>query len=118
MYTITWGVDGAFQTEEYYNMEYERFLKDQSRINLLFETHRNLGINVELKEISLEYIRDELSRNNLCILLIDATKLNGTNLDENEGDSALQILEQQCDEKRGIAASCCLNLKQTSMEYF
>ena len=81
MYTLTWGVTSTYQTEEFYNKD-DTFKIEQARINQLFDSHEFQGINVEVKGVNMERILEEIANKTVCIVLVDATKLRGKNMDD------------------------------------
>jgi len=86
MFTVSWGVKDSYQSSEYYTKD-KRFLAERERVNRVFASHETLGICVELKEVGLELIKLEVSKSNVCIVLVDATKLNGENMSSDDENS-------------------------------
>ncbi len=96
MFTLSWGVKDSYQSNEYYSKD-TRFLADKVRVNRIFESHEKLNICIELKDVSLEFIKAEILKNHLCIALVDATKLNGFNINCDDKNSLENV--KYCEER-------------------
>ncbi len=106
MYTLTIGVQEAYATEDFYTKD-KKFNLEKERVNNLFKTRSELGINVELKTIKLSSICEEILKNNVCIVLVDASQLNGINLDNDLDDTELNKKYTLFNEPEGIESNCC-----------
>jgi len=62
------------------------------------------GINLTKKSIKIDEIKAELWKKCVCIVLIDASLLNGQNL-ENENDDTIEFCDHV--EKKDQSSSCC-----------
>lgn len=93
MYTVTWGVTEDYQTEEFYTYD-NKFKLEQTRINQLFESHSSRNIHVEVKSVELETIRGEIAKGNVCIVLVDASKLCGQSVDDNNESFPVELEER------------------------
>ncbi len=78
MFTVTIGVDQNYSTESFYLKD---FHQEKLRIENKFKNSQSLGINLEKKSVNLEFIKAQLAKNCVCIVLVNAACLNGNDLD-------------------------------------
>lgn len=74
MYTETFGVTETYKTELFYTID-QQFNSEQTRINNLFRDHLKLGINVSVRQVSLDFIRQKIAKGSVCIVLVNAALL-------------------------------------------
>ena len=84
MFTKTLGVEDSYEAYDFYNKD-KNFDSEKSRVNEKFAKSAQLGINVQKQSLSLDFIKGELLKKCVCILLVDAGKLkNAKNLDDDD----------------------------------
>lgn len=110
MYTMTWGVSEDYQTEEFYTHD-NKFKHEQTRINKLFESHGSRNIQVEVKSVELGMIRGEIAKGNVCIVLVDASKLCGKSVDDKNESFPVKL------EERSQVMSCFRFLASESKRF-
>jgi hypothetical protein len=96
-----WGVRDEYSSEEFYNKD-NKFDSEKTRINNIFQKSEQLGICVQIETLSIETIQAELVKNCVCIILVDASKLNGVNLDNDLNDDFTL-----CTESENNKSICC-----------
>ena len=104
MFTVQWGVTATYASEKYYTRD-NTFEAETKRVNELFNQHKELGINVELRSLEMEEICDRIAQKFVCILLVDAAKLNGLYLSEQFDDC--QAFNTEFD-RHASTSFCCL----------
>ena len=109
MFTQTLGVTETYENENFYTSGQASFQEEQTRISQLFKNHKALGIRVEIKELSHEYIRDEISKGCVCILLVDAAKLNGIDIEDADGTMILNTEDE--------ITSCCFFNSSSNLSF-
>lgn len=93
--TITLGVDPTYQHVGFYTKRdgAESFTEEEKKINELFSSAPEIGINVEKRSVdNTEIINHLAAGDNLAIVLIDSSILRCIN----------------CDHKHGIMFNCCV----------
>lgn len=84
MFTKTLGVEDSYEAYDFYNKD-KNFDSEKSRVNEKFAKSAQLSINVQKQSLSLDFIKGELLKKCVCILLVDAGKLkNAKNLDDDD----------------------------------
>jgi len=102
MFTTTIGVDQNYSTESFYLKD---FNQEKVRIENKFKNSQSLGINLEKKSISLEFIKAQFTSNFICIVLVNAACLNGNDLEsENDFIDDDDFSTQNVNNKK---ATCC-----------
>jgi hypothetical protein len=111
MYTITYGVDDNYSSEHFYSAD-KSFDVEKQRISEKFDKASDLGICVVKKSITLDFIKNKINQNCVCIVLVNAAVLNGINV--NLTDDNLLVLNDdlysKCLKKNSTnnKETCCL----------
>ena len=106
MHTITLGVEDAYETYDFYTKD-KNFELEKQRINNKFKNAIQLGINIVKQQVTCEFIKMELLKKCVCILLVDANKLkDATYLDNDDSSSSLTSSDDNDNDCNKI--SCCL----------
>ncbi len=108
MFTVQWGVTATYASEKFYTKD-NNFEAEAKRVNELFNQHREFGINVEVRSLEMDEICDQIGKNFVCILLVDAAKLNGHYL--NEQFNECQAFTADFDQH--VSTSFCCLFKQS-----
>ena len=104
MFTVQWGVTATYATEKFYTKD-NNFDAETKRVNGLFNQHKEHGINVELRSLEMDEICDQIAKNFVCILLVDAAKLNGLYLNEQFNECLALTADF---DQHASASFCCL----------
>ncbi len=101
MFTATIGVDQNYSSESFYLKD---FHLEKVRIENKFKNSQCLGINLEKRSIHLEFIKAQLKKNCVCIVLVNAACLNGNELDSESLIDDDDLESQNFNNKK---ATCC-----------
>ena len=69
-YTVTCGVDPSYKDKEYYK---DDFNTEETRVNMLFKTATDIGINIVKKSITMADILSMLDSGYVAIVLVDSS---------------------------------------------
>lgn len=119
MFTKTFGVQETYAQEDFYAKD-NLFETEKLRINEKFQNASRHGIKVKLEHIELDLIKTELkSTNCACIVLIDASLLNGQNFSLNEADQTefVESLAKKMAENAAKSPAAASGLTKTTTGY-